>query len=63
MKLTPSSAPEVRAHRGIRVPGLAPDDWVVVAGGHLLREGEAVAPVDRDNRPVALAGATSERAQ
>jgi multidrug efflux system membrane fusion protein len=43
--------------------GLAPDDWVVVAGGHLLREGEAVAPVDRDNRPVALAGATSERAQ
>ena len=41
-----------------RVPvlsGLEPDDWVVTAGGHLLREGQAVTPVDRDNRPVALA--------
>lgn len=45
------------------VSGLAPDDWVVVAGGHLLREGEAVAPVDRDNRPVVLAGAPSERSR
>ena len=32
-------------------------DWVVAAGGHLLREGEPVAPVDRDNRPVAAASA------
>ncbi|MCF7223256.1 efflux RND transporter periplasmic adaptor subunit [Lysobacter sp. TLK-CK17T] len=29
-------------------------DWVVAAGGHLLREGLEVAPVDRDNRPVRL---------
>ncbi|UNK58262.1 efflux RND transporter periplasmic adaptor subunit [Pseudoxanthomonas daejeonensis] len=29
-------------------------DWVVAAGGHLLREGEPVAPVDRENRPVAV---------
>jgi multidrug efflux system membrane fusion protein len=39
-----------------RVPvasGLAADDWVVVAGGHLLREGQEVAAVDRGNRPVA----------
>lgn len=39
-----------------RVPvlsGLRAGDWVVAAGGHLLREGEVVAPVDRDNRPVA----------
>lgn len=38
-----------------RVPvksGLSPDDWVVAAGGHLLRDGQKVAPVDRDNRPV-----------
>ena len=38
-----------------RVPvidGLGPDDWIVVAGGHLLREGEAVVAVDRDNKPV-----------
>ena len=26
--------------------------WVVAAGGHLLREGQLVSPVDRDNRPV-----------
>ena len=41
-----------------RVPvlsGLEPDDWVVTAGGHLLREGQAVTPVDRDNRPVKFA--------
>jgi multidrug efflux system membrane fusion protein len=40
-----------------RVPvlsGLAADDWFVVAGGHLLREGQVVSPVDRDNRPVAM---------
>ena len=38
-----------------RVPvrdGLAPDALVVVAGGHLLREGQQVRPVDHDNRPV-----------
>ncbi len=38
-----------------RVPvldGLRAGDWVVAAGGHLLRAGQKVAPVDRDNRPV-----------
>ncbi len=36
-----------------RVPvtaGLAEDAWVVAAGGHLLRAGQKVTPVDRDNR-------------
>lgn len=40
-----------------RVPvlsGLRVSDWIVVAGGHLLREGEVVAPVDRQNRPVSV---------
>ena len=32
--------------------GIAVDAWIVAAGGHLLREGQAVTPVDRDNRPV-----------
>lgn len=43
--------------------GLNPDDWVVAAGGHLLRVGEKVTPVDRDNRPVATpaAAATAKR--
>jgi multidrug efflux system membrane fusion protein len=35
--------------------GVQASDWVVAAGGHLLREGQQVAPVDRDNRPVAIA--------
>lgn len=35
--------------------GLKPDDWVVAAGAHVLREGQKVRPVDRDNRPVVLA--------
>jgi len=37
----------VPVHAGVRA-----SDWIVVAGGHLLREGEVVAPVDRDNRPL-----------
>lgn len=32
--------------------GLRAGDWVVAAGVHLLQEGERVAPVDRNNRPV-----------
>lgn len=35
--------------------GLKPDDWVVAAGGHLLREGQPVTPVDRNNQSVAAA--------
>lgn len=34
--------------------GVKPDAWIVTAGGHLLREGQVVAPVDRENRPIAL---------
>ena len=34
--------------------GLSSDDWIVAAGAHLLLEGEQVAPIDRDNRPVAV---------
>ena len=36
--------------------GLKGNEWVVAAGGHLLREGQAVMPLDRDNRPVQSAG-------
>lgn len=34
--------------------GVGAQDWIVAGGGHLLREGQAISPVDRDNRPVAL---------
>ena len=49
-----------------RVPvksGLSPDAWVVAAGGHLLRDGLKVQPVDRDNRPVAAAPAAASRSR
>lgn len=39
--------------------GLKPDDWVVAAGGHLLRAGVKVQAVDRDNRPLAPATAAT----
>src|SRR5688500_17335456 len=32
--------------------GVEADAWIVAAGGHLLRQGQPVVPVDRDNRPV-----------
>ncbi|TXH74505.1 MAG: efflux RND transporter periplasmic adaptor subunit [Lysobacteraceae bacterium] len=32
--------------------GLAAEDWVVVAGGHLLHDGQQVVAVDRSNRPI-----------
>lgn len=34
--------------------GLGPNDWVVAAGGHVLREGQEIRPVDRTNRLVNL---------
>lgn len=35
--------------------GLAPTDWVIAAGVHVLHEGQQVRPVDRSNRVVNLA--------
>ena len=32
--------------------GVGAADWVVAAGGHLLRAGQPVIAVDRQNRPV-----------
>jgi multidrug efflux system membrane fusion protein len=46
---------EVGDYGNDRVPvtrGLEPGAWVVAAGGHLLREGQKVRAVDRNNRPV-----------
>ena len=37
--------------------GLQPQDWVVTAGTQLLREGQRVIPVDRQNRQLDLAEA------
>lgn len=41
------------ASEGVEVrSGLKPGDWLVAVGGHLLRAGQKVQPIDRDNRPV-----------
>lgn len=37
--------------------GLPAGSWIVAAGAHLLRDGQKVTPVDRDNRPVLSAAA------
>ena len=39
--------------------GLAPTDWVIAAGVHVLHEGQQVRPVDRSNRVVNLAARPS----
>lgn len=39
----------------IAAGALRPDEWIVQAGVHLLREGEPVRAVDADNRPVQTA--------
>jgi multidrug efflux system membrane fusion protein len=39
--------------------GISPEDWVVAAGAHLLLEGERIAPIDRNNRPVQIGAAGS----
>lgn len=36
------------------IEGVAPDNWVVAAGVHLLSENELIRPVDGENRPVVL---------
>lgn len=41
--------------------GVKAGDWVVASGGHLLRQGQAVTPVDRDNKPVPLGAAVAKR--
>lgn len=49
----------VGAYADDQVPvleGLSATDWVVAAGVQVLREGQQVRPVDRDNRNVELAG-------
>jgi multidrug efflux system membrane fusion protein len=49
---------QLGAYGETRVPviaGVAAQDWIVIAGVHLLRDGQTVRPVDRNNRAVALA--------
>ncbi len=58
LKATPVT---VGAYGATAVPvlsGVVATDWVVAAGAHLLREGQRVTAVDRQNRPVLAPAAT-----
>jgi len=39
--------------------GLKPTDWVVGAGAHLLRDGQPVHPIDRDDRAIDVTAASA----
>lgn len=49
------------AQRAELSEGLGQNEWIVQAGVHLLREGEAVRAVDADNRPVRLGAKAAAR--
>lgn len=52
LHLTPVRLGPFAADSAPLLSGLDAQAWIVSAGGHLLREGQTAAPVDRDNRPV-----------
>ena len=49
-------APDAASARPV-LEGLKEGDWVVAAGVQMLRDGQKVKPVDRDNRTVKLIAA------
>jgi len=54
VKLAPVTVASYR-EQGITLSGgVGMQDWIVTAGVHKLREGEAIAPIDALNRPLAL---------
>lgn len=55
VRATPIEAGDFGAERVPVAAGLEAGDWVVVAGGHLLRDGQEVRAVDRHDRPVEAA--------
>ncbi len=54
---TPVETGPYRAETVPVLSGLEADAWVVAAGTHLLRDGQTVIPVDRQNRQVTLTDA------
>lgn len=54
LKLQPVQVGRFASEQVTVIEGVGPHDWVVAAGGHLLRAGQSVLPVDRENRPVPL---------
>ena len=52
--LAPVAVAAYREQGVVLAGGVEPQQWIVTAGVHKLRDGEAIAPVDPLNRPVAL---------
>lgn len=60
LKKTPVETGAYHAERVPVLAGLEPDAWVVAAGTQVLRDGQTVKPVDRQNRPLHLNGTDGE---
>jgi multidrug efflux system membrane fusion protein len=54
VRLTPVIVDAYREQGVTLSGGIGPQDWIVTAGVHKLREGQAIAPVDALNRAIAL---------
>ena len=54
VKLTPVAVAAYREQGVVLDGGVDARQWIVTAGVHKLRDGEAIAPIDALNRPVAL---------
>ncbi len=54
VRLAPVSVAAYREQGVVLSAGVNPQQWIVTAGVHKLREGQAIAPVDALNRPLAL---------
>lgn len=54
VRLTPVTVNSYREQGVALSGGIGATDWIVTAGVHKLREGEAIAPIDAVNRPINL---------
>jgi multidrug efflux system membrane fusion protein len=54
VRLTPVTVNSYREQGVALSGGIGAKDWIVTAGVHKLREGEAIAPIDAINRPIDL---------
>jgi multidrug efflux system membrane fusion protein len=52
--LTPVGVAAYREQGVALDSGVGPQQWIVTAGVHKLRDGEAIAPVDADNRRISF---------
>jgi multidrug efflux system membrane fusion protein len=54
VRLAPVTVAAYREQGAALSTGIGAQDWIVTAGVHKLLEGQAIAPVDAQNRPVSL---------